>query len=422
MLTRKELLDILRESYSRRTVNREKIWENIARENQKIPIGDWNIWLIMAGRGFGKTRAAAEAVRKLVLEGKYKRIALIGGSMTEVRNVMIEGDSGLLAISNEKDGLMYHKSSGQLMWPNGAIATIYSAEFYDKLRGPQFDFAWLDEVAKFSNPDALFNQLNLALRLGNKPRIIMTTTPRPIKFLKDLIKRKDVFVTRGASIENKSNLSQNFLQQLEYMKGTALEAQELYGEIIEENEHGLWTFDDISNCYKTTDCDFTKIIISVDPSVNSDGIHDETGIVVCALDELNEAYVMADLSLNAPPDKWSKKVAEAYQKYAADYVLFEANQGGDLTKSLLKKINPDIRVKSVRATKSKKARALPVYDLYIKKRVHHLKQFRNLEMQMLAFDPKRKSPDRVDALVWGVTDLLITKSKRKVPTVWKAEM
>lgn len=422
MFTRREVLDVLRESYARRSINQGAIWENIARDNQKIPIGDWNIWLIMAGRGFGKTRAAAEAVRKLVLENKYKRIALIGRSMTEVRSVMIEGDSGLLTISRESDGLKYYKSKGQLVWPNGAIATIYSAEFYDKLRGPQFDFAWLDEVAKFSDPEALFNQLNLALRLGNQPRIIMTTTPRPISFLKNLIKREDVFVTRGASIENKANLSKNFIQQLEYMKGTALEAQELYGEIIEENEHGLWTFDDISTCYKISDCEFTKIIISVDPAVSSTGKHDETGIIVCGIDELNEVYVINDLSLNAPPDKWSKKVADAYKKYTADYVLFESNQGGDLTKSLLQKINPDIRVKSVRATKSKKARAMPVYQLYVKKKIHHMKQFRKLEAQMLAFDPKKKSPDRVDALVWGISDLLLNKAKNKITRIWECSM
>lgn len=418
MLDRRELLSILKAEYDHRMDDERNAWEALARENQKIPPGDWNIWLVMAGRGFGKTRAAAEAVRKLVKSGDYKRIALIGDTIREAQSVMVEGESGILSISHPRDRLKYLKSKRQLVWPNGAVATIYGAERPEQLRGPQFDFAWIDEIAKFDNPQKLFDQLNLALRLGPSPKVIMTTTPRSISFLTDLMKRKDVYVTRGTSMENRANLSKNFLDQLEYMKGTALEAQEVYGEIVEEKD-GLWTFDDISNAYKTPDCDFTKVIISVDPSVKGNGAHDETGIVVCGIDELGVIYILDDLSTHAPPDEWAQIVTFAYEKYKANYVLYEANQGGDLVSSLLKKYDPDIALKSVHATMSKRARAIPVHTLYTKKMVKHAKQMRALESQMLSFPPKRRSPDRVDALVWGVREL---SNKRKQTNIWSVKL
>lgn len=423
MLTREELLIALRSEYQNRVASTLPTWNELARDNQKMPSGNWNIWLIMAGRGFGKTRAAAEAVLQLVRENRYKRIALIGASQKEAQNVMLEGESGILSSSRAEDNIKYLKAKQQLLWPNGAIANIYSGEHYDQLRGPQFDFAWIDEIAKFSNPKALFDQLNLALRLGENPRIIITTTPRPIKFLKDLAKQQDVFITRGTTLENKNNLSKNFMQQLEYLKGTAIEAQEIFGEIIDDNENGLWTFDDISNSYKTTNFDFEKIIIAVDPSVSSSKAHDETGIIVCATDEMHDAYVIDDLSTHAPPDEWAKTVALAYEKYNAEYVVFENNQGGDVVKSLLQKINSNMKIKSVRATSSKRARAVPIYNLYTKKKIFHIRQFRTLEMQMIAFGKeKKKSPDRVDALVWGLRDLMLDKSKKKSTNVWNIEI
>ena len=389
---------------------RENNWDSVARENQKVPPGDWNIWLLLAGRGFGKTRAAAEAVRKFVLEGKCKRIALIGSSIKEAQNVMVEGESGLLSISSPSEKLKYNRTRGQITWPNGAIATIYGAERPEQLRGPQFDFAWIDEIAKFNNPDEVFMQLNFALRLGEYPKTIITTTPRPIRLLKELIQREDVHVTRGASIENKANLSKNFLSQLEYMKGTALEAQELYGEIVEENEYGLWTFDDISRAYKKPCCDFEKIIVAIDPSMKADPPHDETGIIVCGLDELGTAYIIDDLSVCAPPDEWARAAVNAYNEYNAEYIAYEANQGGDLVRSMLRGVDPGVNTKGVFSHLSKHARAIPVRDLYLEGKIFHMRQLRQLENQMLSF-PKGKD-DRIDALVIGIRDLLMKNEYR----------
>lgn len=411
MLTDKQLLNVLKTEYATRIKNDTNQWENTAREQQKLPAGEWKIWLIMAGRGFGKTRAAAEAVRKLVLEKRFRRIALIGDSIKEVQQVMVEGESGLLTISQESDGMVYNKSLKRLIWPNGAIATMYGAERSEQLRGPQFDFAWIDEIAKFKSPESVFNQINLALRIGKSPKMIITTTPRSIQLLRDLTSRSDVHVTRGSSIDNQSNLSDNFLQQLEYMKGTSLEAQEVYGEIVEDHSDALWTFEDIKNCYKMPQCDFIKVIVSVDPSVSGKEEHDETGIIVCGLDEVGEVYIINDLSRCTTPEEWLTTVVDAYEKYKANYVLFEANQGGDLIKTLLHGKNPDIKTKSVYAKVSKKARALPVSLLYAKKKVHHLSQFQKLEAQMTGFMSVKKSPDRVDALVLGVQDLLLDPAK-----------
>ncbi|MDR2681588.1 MAG: terminase family protein [Holosporaceae bacterium] len=225
-------------------------WEKIARQNQLAPPGNWNIWLILAGRGFGKTRSAAEAIRRWVLAGTYKRIALISNTIQEARQVMVEGESGILSISDAEEKLEFYPSKRLLRWPNGAIATLYGAEHYEHLRGPQFDAAWIDEFAKFHYPKETFDQLSFSLRLGVSPKVILTTTPRPIQFLKDLMKRDDVVTVKGTSLENSQNLSPTFLKQLEYLKGTRLEAQEIYAEIIDENQNTLWAWEDIEKCHR----------------------------------------------------------------------------------------------------------------------------------------------------------------------------
>ncbi len=384
-------------------------WEEIARPNQLMPQGDWRIWLILAGRGFGKTRAAAEGIRKLIISGKYKRIALIANTIQEAKQVMVEGESGILSINNKNDKLVYNHTKRLLTWGNGAIATLYGAENYEQLRGPQFDAAWVDEFAKFAYPRETFDQLSLSLRLGKDPKMILTTTPRPLQFLKDLIARKDVITVRGSSLENKENLSPTFLQQLEYLKGTRLEAQEIYAEIVEDRQNTLWGWSDIENCYKSPPHYLDNIIIAVDPAITSKESSDETGIIVAGKDGFGKAYVLEDASANLPPDKWAYRIVELYRKYRAKKVVIETNAGGELLTNLLKSIDNNIILKPVYAHKSKIERASPIAILYQKKMIFHAYQFRELEMQMVTYEPGQKSPDRLDAMVWAMTDLFFSK-------------
>ncbi len=380
-------------------------WDDIARENQKIPNGDWKIWLILAGRGFGKTRTAAESVRKLVLDKSCKRVALIGNTIVEAEKVMVEGESGLLEISRKEDGIKYVRSQKKLVWGNGACAFLYGADEYDKLRGPQFDFAWIDEFAKFRYAKNTFDQLNFALRLGKNPRIIITTTPRPIKILHDIMAKKYTHVTRGSSFENLQNLSTNFIEQLEYLKGTALEAQEIYGEIVSDNSDELWNLDDMHLYYKTPQCAIEKIVIAVDPAVSSKNNSDETGIIVCGKDEIGNMFILDDLSSKEPSNIWEETLINAYHAHKAESIVIEANQGGDLIRNSLLGQDKTLNIKNVYARESKKMRAIPIAGLYKKGKVFHVKQFQKLEVQMGSFITGKKSPDRVDALVWGITEL-----------------
>jgi phage terminase large subunit-like protein len=394
-------------------------WEQLARPNQIAPPGVWNIWMILAGRGFGKTRTAAETIKKWALNKEFKRIALISNTIQEARQVMVEGESGLLSISEEAEKLEFYPSRRLLKWPNGAIATLYGAENYEQLRGPQFDAAWIDEFAKFQHPKETFEQLSFSLRLGENPKTILTTTPRPIQFIKDLMKRDDVVTTRGTSLENLQNLSPTFIKQLEYLKGTRLEAQEIFAEIVDHSQNTLWSWEDIEKCYKNPPHFLENIVIGVDPAMTSTKDSDETGIIVAGMDGFGKAYVLDDLSISASPEFWGKRIIDAYQKYHARLVVIERNAGGDLLENLLKSINSDIKIKSVYAYTSKISRAEPIAILYQKKMIFHAKQFHKLEMQMATYEPKSKSPDRLDAMVWGMAELFDLSQNTKIPSVWQ---
>ncbi len=390
-------------------------WEQIARKNQLMPEGNWRIWMLLAGRGFGKTRAAAEAIRKLALSGKYKRIALIANTIEEVKQVMVEGVSGLQNISQDEDGLTYIPSRRELRWKNGTIATLYGAENYQQLRGPQFDLAWVDEFAKFLYPRETFEQLSFALRMGDDPKLILTTTPRPIPFIKELMARDDVVTIRGSSLENEKNLSPTFLKHLEYLKGTRLEAQEIYAEIVEDNPNTLWSWRDIENCYRDPPHFIDNIVIGVDPAMTSRDNSDETGIIVVGKDFNDRAFVLEDASMRAAPNVWAKKVADLYKKYRARKIILETNAGGELLEQILLREDPSLNIKKVRARESKICRAQPVVILYQKNLVFHAKQFRELEMEMATYEPGQKSPDRMDALVWALTDLFELEANNYVP-------
>ncbi|GHT92630.1 DNA-packaging protein [Alphaproteobacteria bacterium] len=375
--------------------------------------------MILAGRGFGKTRSAAETIRKWALTGTYKRMALISNTIQEARQVMVEGESGLMSISDENEKLEFYPSKRLLKWPNGSIATLYGAENYEHLRGPQFDAAWIDEFAKFHYPKETFDQLSFSLRLGSSPKIILTTTPRPLQFIKDLMKRDDVYTVRGSSLENSHNLSPTFLKQLEYLRGTRLEAQEIYAEIVEENQNTLWAWEDIEKCHKNPPHFMDNIVIGVDPALTSTSESDETGIIVAGMDGFGKAYVLDDLSISAAPDVWAKRVVDAYHRYSARLIVVERNAGGDLLVNLLKSLDDSVKIKTVYAHKSKTIRAEPIVILYQKRMIFHARQFHKLEMQMAIYEPKSKSPDRLDAMVWAMTELFAIASSTKLqPSAW----
>jgi len=331
---------------------------------------------------------------------------------------MVNGVSGLQAISKDEDGLTYIPSRRELHWKNGAVATLYGAENYQQLRGPQFDLAWVDEFAKFLYPRETFEQLSFSLRMGDDPKLILTTTPRPIPFIKELMERDDVVTVRGSSLENKENLSPAFLKQLEYLKGTRMEAQEIYAEIVEDNPNTLWSWRDIENCYRDPPHYIENIVIGVDPAMTSGDNSDETGIIVVGKDCNDRAFVLEDASMKASPEIWIKKVAELYKKYHARKIVIETNAGGDLLEELLKKEDPTMRIKKVRAKESKVCRAQPVVLLYQKNLVFHAKQFRELEMEMATYELGQKSPDRMDALVWALSDLFEIESDNYMPRIF----
>jgi len=400
---------------------REKTdWSYLARENQKPPEGDWLIWLILAGRGFGKTRTGAETVRKWVNEGLYKNIALIADTIDDAREVMVEGASGLLKISqSDKNTIQFEPSKRKLTWKNGATAYLYSSENYEKLRGPQFDLIWIDELAKFRYPDEIFDQAMLTLRLGKKPRAIITTTPKPIPIIKRLMDRADVAVTKGSTYENTQNLSEIFINNLrEQFENTELGAQEIYAEILEPTRIFLWDRALIENAKvdATPPESFLKVVLSIDPALTATEGSDETGIILAGVDCDGLIYILEDLSARAPPSEWCDLAIAAYYKFEADEIIVETNAGGSLVEQLIHVKDPLVRIREVFAKKGKIARAEPIVPLYKSGRVKHAKTFEALERQMMNYSSgatnslvkgvkTQKSPDRMDALVWAISEL-----------------
>jgi predicted phage terminase large subunit-like protein len=396
-------------------------WQKHARRSQQIPTGvRWKTWLILAGRGFGKTRTGAETIRQWVVSGQYKRIALVGSTEKDVRQVMIEGPSGLLACHPpDEQAPRYFASLGVVIWPNGAIATVYTSEAYEKLRGPQFDAAWVDELGKFRFPQETWDQLSLALRLGACPRAVVTTTPRPIPLIRHFLKDRTVKVTRGSTFENKANLSAAFLNQIKRCyANTRIGAQEVYGKLLADQEGALWRRDLIQYGIPEAAQSFLRVVIAMDPATTYGPNSDETGIIVAGLTEAKTVYILADLSGRYKPSEWAEKVMKAYETYGADRVVAETNQGGQMIEQVLRQYGADLSFRGVCARRGKHTRAEPVVALYEQGRVLHQKPFEKLEDQLCGYVPgvPGKSPDRLDALVWALTDLVI--SPRYQTRVW----
>lgn len=409
-----------------------RCWRAIARPEQLPPQGDWLVWLVRAGRGFGKTRCGAEWVKEEVESGRRGRFALVAPTAADVRDTMIEGESGLLSLyANDNDGRPeYEPSKRRITWPNGAIATTFSAEEPDRLRGPQHDGFWADELAAWADPEATWDQLQFGLRLGKNPRGIVTTTPRPIALIRKLIADPDTVVTQGSTYDNAANLAPSFLKKIrDAYEGTRLGRQEIHAEILDDNPGALWKLAQIEKLRVRTMPELRRIGVGVDPAETANENSNETGIVVAGAGECSckgtpeiHGFVFDDRSGIYTPDGWAKQVASAYHDHDADLVIPEVNAGGDLVVSNLRTLgDKDLAIYTsptgrpgVVASRGKQTRAEPIASFYEQGKVHHVGTLSKLEDQMTQWNPltDRKSPDRVDALVWVLSWLMLQKHAR----------
>jgi predicted phage terminase large subunit-like protein len=390
-------------------------WRVWARPSQLPPEGDWRIWLLLAGRGFGKTRSGAEWVRAQVESGAALRIALVAPTARDARLVMVEGESGLLAIAPDTMRPVFEPSKRQLTWPNGAIATLFSADEPDRLRGPQFDAAWCDELAAWRYPQA-WDMLMMALRLGTNPRVVVTTTPKPVKLVRALLASPDCAVTRGGTRDNAGNLAPGFLAAiLKQYEGTRLGRQELDAELLEDMPGALWSRDAIERARIDEAPVLRRVVVAIDPAASAGEDADETGIVVAALGQDSHGYVLEDLSGRYSPHDWASHALEAYRAHRADRIVAEVNNGGAMVEATLRVLDAGVSYKPVHASRGKLARAEPVAALYEQGRIHHVGAFPALEDQMCAFTggplAHLASPDRVDALVRALSELMLTSAE-----------
>lgn len=387
-------------------------WDFNARPKQHWPQGKWTYWLVLAGRGFGKTRTGAELVKWWIKQGQ-RYVNIIGATKGDAIDVMIKGESGILNVCNRWERPVF--KNNELHWPNGAVSLIFSAEEPERLRGKQHSNLWCDEVGSWRYRDT-WDQAMFGLRLGNNPQVVITTTPRPIELIKELVKDPRTIITRGSTYENASNLAENFLTDLvKKYEGTRLGRQELEAELLDKNENALFDLDNIEkNRVKKTDIDgnlidyfFTRIVVAIDPAVTSSETSDHTGIVVAGKGYDGHYYIIDDLTMLGKPIEWATKAINAYHDYQADRIVAETNNGGDMIENVLRNVDNNISYKKVTATRGKILRAEPIANLYEQNKVHHIGMFKKLEDQMCNFtgDPNQKSPDRFDALVWALTEL-----------------
>ncbi len=387
-------------------------WSIWSRPAQRAPTGDWRTWLILAGRGFGKTRSGAEFIRAEVEAGRASRAAFVAPTAGDARDVMVEGESGILAVSPPWNKPLYEPSKRRLTWPNGAIATMYSAEEPERLRGPQHDLAWGDEPASWEYVDETYDMLQFGLRLGKNPREVITGTPKPIKLIRDLIKSEDCVVTRGSTYENKANLAPAFFDKIrKKYEGTRLGRQELYAEILDDLPGALWQwamFGDDSFRLETAP-PLRRIAIAVDPAASSGEEADETGIIAAGLGVDGRGYILADASMRGTPNEWANTVKGLYESLRADTVIAERNNGGEMVTAVLRTAAPNLPVKTVWASRGKRTRAEPVSALYEQRKIVHVGNLSDLETQMTSFVPDvRDGPDdRVDALVYALSELML---------------
>ena len=397
-------------------------WTFWARPDQLRPPGAWRVWVAMAGRGWGKTRVGAEDIRAEVDAGTARNIALVGATNADVRDVMVlgtEDSPGLMGVFPPHQRPLFIPSRRLLRFHNGAIARTFSAEKPSRLRGPQFDRAWADELAAWQRMRETWNNLMFGLRKGDNPRATVTTTPRPLPLLKELLADPRTAVTRGRTKDNLANLAPSFVEDImRRYDGTTLGRQELDGELLDDLAGALWRMSTL-DAHRVTKApsDLARVIIGVDPSVAGKDKDDEgrkrddCGIVAVgrtgSIKNYPQRYVLADYSLNAPPQQWAREVVRAYWIHQADMVAAEANNGGELVRMAIHQVDPRVNVKLVNAQRGKYIRAEPVGSAYERGEVHHVGVLRALEEEMVTWqpgmEPPMPSPNRIDALVWAIT-------------------
>lgn len=402
-------------NYYERVAARRIIWtEQKARHNQIEPEGNWKTWLILSGRGWGKTRTGAEWLAYQAIYNPKTRWAVLAPTFADARDTCVEGDSGLLAVLREYGALResngWNRSMGEIFLANGSRIKLFSADEPERLRGPQFHGAWIDELAAFTKPEA-YDQLQFGLRLGRDPRVVVTTTPRPKPLVRNLTARTDgtVTITRGATFDNAANLAPAALIELQARyANTRLGRQELYGEILDDIEGALFSQTNIDEYRVATQpVDLQRVVVSIDPAVTMSEESDETGIVVAGKNSKGEGFILADYTIKASPRDWAQRAVDAYRTHNADAIVVEVNNGGDMIPAVIRQIDPNVYIKQVRATRGKQLRAEPIAAFYEQGRVHHVGVLETLETQMTTWTPDDpKSPDRLDALVWALTDLL----------------
>jgi phage terminase large subunit-like protein len=405
------------------------LFEFWAMEHQLPPEGDWRTWVIMGGRGAGKTRAGAEWVRSLVEgslprdAGKCRRVALVGETIEQVREVMIFGDSGIMECSPLDRRPTWVAGRKRLEWPNGAVATVHTAFDPEGLRGPQFDAAWVDELAKWKKGQDTWDMLQFALRLGDDPRVCVTTTPRNVGVLKTLLQRPSTVVTHAPTEANAANLAASFLEEVRARyAGTRLGRQELEGVLLNDAEGALWTSEMLEGVRVPKLPVFDRVVVGLDPATTSGKAADECGIVVVGAMTQGppqdwRACVIADCTVQgASPSQWAQAAVNAMQRYGGDRLVAEVNQGGQMVGEVIRQIDPMVPYRAVHASRGKVARAEPVAALYEQGRVSHVAGLDPLEDQMTRMTrfgyEGEGSPDRVDALVWALHELMIEPARR----------
>ncbi|WP_246270775.1 DNA-packaging protein [Hongsoonwoonella zoysiae] len=394
-------------------------WPTWAHDHQLPPAGLWRVWMLLGGRGAGKTRAGAEWVRAMAMGHGWAtrrpagRIALVGETISDAREVMVEGVSGILSVHPRAERPEWQPSRRRLEWPNGAVAQTFSSEDPEALRGPQFDIAWCDELAKWRHGQATFDMLQFSLRLGDNPRQLVTTTPRPVPLVKSLMADGDTALSRAPTRANGANLAPGFLTALKRTyEGTRLGRQELDGELVEDRPGALWSRDMLERARVSEAPELKRIVVAVDPPASSGKRSDACGMIVAGLAEDGRAYVIADRSLKrARPADWGRAAISAWRMFEADCLIAEVNQGGEMVSAIIAGIDAGVPVKTVHATRGKWLRAEPVALLYEQGKVAHVGAFPDLEDEMADFAPdglsSGHSPDRLDALVHALSELML---------------
>lgn len=413
-------------------------WRFWARPDQIEPAGEeWLTWCAIAGRGWGKTRAGSEWVRSYVCgptplaAGKAQRVALIAETAADARDVLVEGDSGIMGVHPRDYRPIYEPSKRRLTWPNGAMATLFNATEPDQLRGPQFDLAWCDELAKWRYAQEAWDMLQFGLRLGARPRSLITTTPRPIALLKKIMADPKTVITRGRTYDNANNLAPSFLDALKKKyDGTRLGRQEIDAEILDDVPGSLWTRDMLDKTRRKKGeklPDMQRVVVAIDPAGKSQetAISEgtaETGIIVAGLGVDNRGYVLDDLSCSLSPNGWARRALSGFDLYSCDCIVVETNQGGDMVKNTIQSVRPGVSVREVHASRGKVTRAEPIAALYEQGRISHVGTFPELEDQQVLFTPLgiagETTGDRVDALVWALTQLFPSIINVQQPVDW----